>query len=87
MKRIRQNEYKFEDELYDLHKDPGERHNLASSPEHLPIVETLSTEIDKFFEKYSSPQWDLWKGGQVKSNSTRPFLWKEVWGSSWEPTY
>jgi arylsulfatase A-like enzyme len=87
MKRIKQDEYKFEDELYDLHNDPGERNNLASAPEHLLIVEALSTEIDKFFEKYSSPQWDLWKGGQVKSNSTRPFLWKEVWGSSWEPTY
>jgi arylsulfatase A-like enzyme len=40
-----------------------------------------------FFSDYANPRWDLWKGGTVKSNSTRPFLWKETWGDSWAPEY
>ena len=48
---------------------------------------TYPTRVDSFFAAYANPKWDLWRGGSVKSNSTRPFLWKQVWGEDWVATY
>ena len=87
MKRIENTIYDFQHELYDLVNDPDERMNLAQDPKYAEVVAELSTRVDEFFTKYANPQWDLWKGGVVKSNSTRPFLWKEVWGDDWAPKY
>jgi arylsulfatase A-like enzyme len=87
MKRIENTEYDFQPELYDLVNDPDERKNLAQDPKYAEVVAELSTRLDEFFTKYADPRWDLWKGGVVKSNSTRPFLWKEVWGDDWAPEY
>jgi arylsulfatase A-like enzyme len=87
MKRIENTKYDFQHELYDLVNDPDERKNLAQDPKYAEVVAELSTRLDEFFTKYSKPRWDLWKGGVVKSNSTRPFLWKEVWGDDWAPEY
>ncbi len=87
MKRIENTNYDFQHELYDLVNDPDERKNLAQDPKFAEVVAELSTRVDEFFTKYADPRWDLWKGGVVKSNSTRPFLWKEVWGDDWAPEY
>jgi arylsulfatase A-like enzyme len=87
MKRLENTNYDFKNELYDLVSDPDERKNLAQDPKYAKTVAQLSTRVDEFFDKYSNPRWDLWKGGVVKSNSTRPFLWTEVWGDSWKPEY
>jgi arylsulfatase A-like enzyme len=87
MMRIENTEYDFKHELYDLVNDPDERNNLAQDPKYAELVAELSTRVDEFFTKYANPRWDLWKGGVVKSNSTRPFLWKEVWGEDWAPEY
>jgi arylsulfatase A-like enzyme len=87
MKRIENTNYDFRHELYDLVNDPDERKNLAQDPKYAEAVAELSTRLDKYFTKYADPRWDLWKGGVVKSNSTRPFLWKEVWGDDWAPEY
>ena len=78
-----------------LAKEPGERYqsvhevrtNLAQLPEYAAVVSELSGRLDEFFGQYANPRWDLWKGGVAKSNSTRPFLWKEVWGDDWKPEY
>jgi len=87
MKRIENTEYDFQHDLYDLVNDPDERVNLAQDPKYAEVIAELSTRVDEFFTKYANPRWDLWKGGVVKSNSTRPFLWKEVWGDDWTPKY
>jgi arylsulfatase A-like enzyme len=87
MKRITPTPYEFKNELYDLEIDPDERNNLAGKSEMNNDVKLLSDQIDKFYSTYSHPKWDLWQGGAVKSNSTRPFLWKELWGEDWVPEY
>jgi arylsulfatase A-like enzyme len=87
MKRIENTKYDFQHELYDLVSDPDERKNLAHDPNYAEVVMELSTRVDEFFTKYANPRWDLWTGGVVKSNSTRSFLWKEVWGDNWAPEY
>ena len=33
------------DELYDLHTDPDERHNLIRSPEHKKVVEQMGNKL------------------------------------------
>lgn len=87
MKRLENTEYGFKDELYDLVNDPDERQNLAQQPDYVDVVTKLSDRLKDFFSQHSNPRWDLWKGGTVKSNSTRPFLWKEVWGDEWAPEF
>ena len=87
MRRIENTRYDFKHELYDLVNDPDERKNLAQDPEYAAVVAELRARLDEFFMKYVNPRWDLWKGGTAKSNSTRPFLWKEVWGDGWAPGY
>jgi len=87
MKRLENTEYGFKNELYDLVNDPDERKNLAQQPDYVDVVAKLSNRLDDFFTQHANPRWDLWKGGAVKSNSTRPFLWKEVWGDDWAPEF
>ena len=87
MKRLENTPYDFKDELFDLVKDPDERVNLAQLPEYTAVVAELGGRLDAFFSRYANPRWDLWKGGVAKSNSTRPFLWKELWGDDWAPEY
>ena len=87
MRRFAPTDYGFSDELYDLEADPDERNNLIDDPACAAVVAELSERIDSFFSSYANPKWDLWRGGTVKSNSTRPFLWEEAWGEDWAPTY
>ncbi len=87
MRRFAPTAYGFADELYSFEVDPDERNNLIDDPACAAVVAELSARIDSFFSYYANPKWDLWRGGTVKSNSTRPFLWKEAWGEDWAPTY
>jgi arylsulfatase A-like enzyme len=87
MMRIQNTKYEFKHELYDLVNDPDERVDLAQDPEYVDLVAKLSARLNEFFSNYANPRWDLWKGGVVKSNSSRPFLWKETWGDRWAPEY
>ena len=87
MKRFGPTSFNFKNELYDLSCDPGERNNLAEDPAFQETVEMLSNSISDFFDAHADARWNLWEGGSVKSNSTRPFLWKEAWGEEWEPGF
>jgi len=87
MKRFGPTSFNFKNELYDLTRDPDERKNLAEDPAFQETVEMLSNRISDFFDTHSEARWNLWEGGIVKSNSTRPFLWKEVWGEEWAPGF
>ncbi len=88
MKRFRGSQtYPLEDELYDLVNDPAEKNNLIAKAEFAEVAQTLNERISSFFRQYAVPQYDLWQGGSLKSNSDRPWLWQDVWGESWEPTF
>jgi len=88
MKRFRgAKSYGFIDELYDLVADPGEHLNVAQNPEYAETVQLLSDRVDDFFSRFSDPRYDLWKGGTVKSNSDRPWLWKDAWGEDWKGVF
>jgi arylsulfatase A-like enzyme len=87
MRRYGPTSFNFQDELYDLETDPDERTNVVNMTEYHGVLETLSKRLDEFFTRYSNPTWNLWTGGTAKGNSTRPFLWREVWGEDWTTTY
>ena len=86
MKRFRTADYPFEDELYDIADDPDESRNLATLPQCQGVVAKLSGRVDEFFERYADPSYGMWRGGTVKSNSIRPWLWETVWGPDCKPT-
>ncbi|MEX0807863.1 MAG: sulfatase-like hydrolase/transferase [Dongiaceae bacterium] len=87
MKRFKGGPYAFRNELYDLVRDPSEHHDVVRAPENRAIVQHLDRRVEAFFARYSDPRFDLWNGGTVKSNSTRPWLWQESWGADWTPVY
>ncbi len=74
----------YPDEMYDLTGDPLEKTNLAGRPEHAATAAELIARIDDFFNRFSDPRYDLWVGGAPKSNSDKPWLWKQAWGDDWE---
>ncbi len=74
----------YEDEMYDLVADPLEKINLADMPEYANDARDLIGQIETFFDRYSEPKYDLWKGGVPKSNSDKPWLWQEAWGDNWQ---
>ncbi|MFH1683695.1 MAG: sulfatase-like hydrolase/transferase [Candidatus Margulisiibacteriota bacterium] len=71
------------EELYDMKKDPGQKHNLAVDSKYLSIKKELEARLDAFFAQYADPKYDLWKGGTVKS-STAFWDWKNIW-PNWAP--
>ena len=81
------NNYTLYDELYDTTKDPEERHNLSGASSQRIIEEEFSTKLDTYFKNYADPKYDVWAGGRVKSNTSRPWLWKDVWGEEWKPIH
>jgi arylsulfatase A-like enzyme len=79
--------YPFEDALYNLLDDPEERHNLIAEPEVTGVAKSLNGRVEAFFESNSLPEFDLWSGGTTKSNTDKPWLWKNAWGDAWEPIF
>lgn len=69
--------------LYDLNADPDCRVNLTGQrSEEGPLRDRLSAA----FRDTANPAYDLWRGGAAKSNTSRPWLWRDVWGAGWAPT-
>ena len=88
MKRFKGSQtYPFEDELYDLARDPEEKHNIIAEEGYAIVARSLSERIDTFFQQYSVPAYDLWEGGSTKSNSDKPWLWQDAWGQEWKPVF
>ena len=77
--------YPLCNELYNLNNDPDERTNIYSNSSPLNIQHKLDKRLTDFFNKYAEPKYDLWKGGTVKSNTSRPWLWEDAWGPDWHP--
>ena len=79
--------YPLADELYDLARDPGETTDVIDEPEYAEIAASLRERIDRYFEHYRDPRYDLWQGGSLKSNTDKPWLWNDAWGANWEPVF
>ena len=77
--------YFLENELYNLSHDLDERVNLSGQMEYESIEKELADKIDVFFHTFADPKFDLWNGGAPKSNTSRPWLWKDAWGEDWQP--
>ena len=54
-------------ELYDLIRDPDEKHNLAGNPGHQAVVKEMDARLTAFFDQYADPRYDIWRGGTAKS--------------------
>ena len=78
--------YPLIDELYNTSEDPDERTNLSGSTDYKEIENLFSKKLDIFFAKYADPKYDTWTGGTVKSNTSRPWLWRDAWGADWSPS-
>ena len=54
-------------ELYNMLHDPRERFNLYRQPGTEEKLIELSSRLNDFFEEYSDPQYNIWKGGRSKA--------------------
>jgi len=54
-------------ELYDMKNDPQERSNLFGQAEHKAVQREMATRLDRFFNQYADPEYDIWKGGRSKA--------------------
>lgn len=54
-------------ELYDMQADPHERFNLFGQLEHADIQHAMAGRLDAFFEKYATPEYDIWRDGRSKA--------------------
>lgn len=70
-------------ELYDMQADPGQLVNLINDDSHQSIKNELGGQLTKFFERYSDPKYDLWKGGIAKGSVVRPGMFKKLYGEQW----
>ena len=53
-------------ELYDLTNDAGESQNLYADRRYAKQRQDLQNRLRAFFERYSTPRWNLWTGGAAK---------------------
>lgn len=54
-------------ELYDLRRDPQEMFNEYGQPRHGEIQRELAERLEKFFQAYADPKYDLYRGGSSKT--------------------
>ena len=54
-------------ELYHLLTDPGEYANLAADPMYAEVVDELDENLSRFFDRYSTAEYDVWNGGSAKA--------------------
>jgi len=74
-----------ENELYDLIADPGQETNVCGQPEYAEKEAELDKRLTAFFEQYSDPKYDIWRGGRPKGNTYRPWLFRQKYGDDWDP--
>lgn len=57
----------YPDALYDLQNDPEEHVNLIDDPAFAEIRDRLDSRLTVYFDTFSDPAYDLWKGGTAKA--------------------
>ena len=73
-----------EPELYDMRHDPGQHRNLAGDPKYAGIQADLEGRLARYFSTYTTPRYDLWRGGTAKGSVARPAMFKRLYGDQWE---
>lgn len=73
-------------ELFDLRKDPGQTVNVINQPKYKAIAAKLNLKLSEFFQRYSTAEYDLWRGGVAKGSVARPETFQALYGKSWAPT-
>lgn len=74
-----------ENALFDVINDPEQRKNLINNQDYAQVVQHLSGELESFFDQYTNPEYDLWKGGVTKGTAMWPDQWREIYGDDWQP--
>ncbi|MCZ7525635.1 MAG: sulfatase-like hydrolase/transferase [Acidimicrobiia bacterium] len=74
------------DELFDLVADPEQWDNVAGRPEHEAVVGELGGRIDRFWDRYADPRYDLWRGGTAQAMVSRYLVFKGRYGEGWDVT-
>ncbi|MHB8895997.1 MAG: sulfatase family protein [Candidatus Geothermincolia bacterium] len=72
-----------ENELYDMVDDPNQDNNVYGQPEYEVAGRELDAKLVAFFERYSDPAYDEWKGGRAKLISYRTPMFQERY-PGWE---
>ena len=70
-------------ELFDLTDDPEERQDVAKKDANSAVLADLSFRLSDYFERHASPRFNLWSGGNAKSNVTNKMFWQTAWGAEW----
>ena len=79
--------FPMEHALYHTTVDPEETQNLAGDPAYAEIEAQLDQRLSAYFDRYVTPQADLWSGGQPIQNTIRRAVWTDAWGDQWAPVY
>jgi arylsulfatase A-like enzyme len=74
-----------EAELYDMRADPGQHRNIIDDPSYREIAERLHRRLTDFFQHYSDPKYDLWRGGVAKGSVIRVEMFRNLYGADWSP--
>ena len=80
----------YENELFDLMRDPGEHRNVIANPAHAAILAEMDVALTKFFDDHAAPEYDVWQGGTMKASvipdiDEAPF--KAAYGHNWQPIF
>jgi len=74
-----------ESELYDVQKDPKQEKDLYGNPDYAEVISELDRRLTQFFDTYSNPEYDLWRGGSVKGSTESTRVYKSLYGEQWKP--
>ncbi len=81
---------RFESQLFDLRRDPGEKKNVITDPGNQTVLAEMDSALTKFFNEHSKPEYDVWRGGTMKA-ATIPLVdeypFKRAYGETWQPVY
>lgn len=74
----------WHNEFYDLTADARQKNNLYNDSKYAGTIKELDTKLTQFFDKYTDPKYDLWKGGSAKAFALRGEMWKAINGPDWK---
>jgi len=69
-----------ENELYDMVKDPYQTTDLVKDPAYADVIKELDGRLVAFFNTYSDPAYDLWKGGSARGSLSHPDEFRKRFG-------
>lgn len=71
--------------LFDHEHDPDQEHDRAAEPGYREVVRELDRRLAAFFDRWSDPAYDVWRGGRAKGSVRRPEMYRAIFGDDWSP--